>query len=95
MQLTSEVFEVADLETAIEFCYERKWTDGLPVVPPTRTSIERILTYLKCEGSEVVGVVPPRNGVATVEKICNQLHDGRLQAGICTTGHRGSRSDTR
>ena len=28
-------FDVADPWAAIEACYERGWTDGLPVVPPT------------------------------------------------------------
>src|SRR4029077_3949179 len=50
-------------------CYHQKWTDGLPVVPPTRGAIERILAYLKRDPGEVIGIVPPRNGMATIEKI--------------------------
>src|SRR5688572_8642782 len=69
MQLASTIFEAADLEAAIELCFEKKWTDGLPVVPPTRGAIERILAYLKRDPQDVVGIVPPRNGVATIEKI--------------------------
>src|SRR3990170_1732693 len=69
MQLTSRVFEAADIEASIEFCYQQNWTDGLPVVPPTRRAIERIIDYLQRDGNEVIGVVPPRNGIATIEKI--------------------------
>lgn len=69
MQLTSRVFTAADMEAASEFCYQQKWTDGLPVVPPTRGAIERIIDYLQRDGNEVIGVVPPRNGIASVEKI--------------------------
>lgn len=69
MQLASRIVEAADLEAAVELCFENKWTDGLPVVPPTRGAIERILDYLERDPQEVVGVVPPRNGVATIEKI--------------------------
>ncbi|MGE5524618.1 MAG: hypothetical protein ACM3SS_12960 [Rhodospirillaceae bacterium] len=69
MKLASRVFDAADLEAAVEFCYQQNWTDGLPVVPPTRGAIERILQYLRRDPAEVVGIVPPRNGVATVEKI--------------------------
>ena len=69
MPLTSRVFESDDIDAAVEFCYQQNWTDGLPVVPPTRRAIERIITYLQRDGSEVVGVVPPKNGVATIEKI--------------------------
>ncbi len=69
MELTSQIFEAADLEASIEFCYQQKWTDGLPVVPPTRGAIERILSYLQRDPNEVIGTVPPRNGIATIEKI--------------------------
>ena len=69
MQLASRIFEAEDLEAAVELCFEKKWTDGLPVVPPTRGAIERILEHLKRDPQEVVGVVPPRSGVATIEKI--------------------------
>ena len=33
--LTSKRFKVEDLAAAVDFCYTRGWTDGLPVVPPT------------------------------------------------------------
>ncbi|MGZ8267166.1 MAG: hypothetical protein ACXW20_06605 [Burkholderiales bacterium] len=69
MELASRIVEAADLEAAVELCFEKKWTDGLPVVPPTRGPIERILGYLGRDPQEVIGIVPPRNGVATIEKI--------------------------
>ncbi len=69
MQLASRTFDTADFEAAHEFCHAQKWTDGLPVVPPTRGAIERVLACLGRDPAEVIGVVPPRNGVASVEKI--------------------------
>jgi hypothetical protein len=69
MQLASRIYQAEDLEAAAEFCFEQKWTDGLPVIPPTRGAIERIIAYLQRDANEVIGVVPPRNGIATVEKI--------------------------
>lgn len=69
MQLASRIFEAKDIEEAVELCYQHKWTDGLPVVPPTRGAIDRILAYLRRDPKDVVGVIPPRNGVATIEKI--------------------------
>jgi hypothetical protein len=69
MHLASRIHEAEDLEAAVELCYGQKWTDGLPVVPPTRAPIERIVQYLDRDPAEVVGVVPPRNGLATIEKI--------------------------
>jgi hypothetical protein len=69
LALASKFVEVADLEAAVELCYERNWTDGLPVVPPTAPAIGRILSYLQLDPQAVIGVVPPRNGIATVEKV--------------------------
>ncbi|MEE8442569.1 MAG: hypothetical protein V3S37_02365 [Dehalococcoidia bacterium] len=69
MSLQSHTFEVPDIAAAVELCYERGWTDGLPVVPPTQEAIERVIQYLGRDPKEVVGTVPPRNGVATIEKI--------------------------
>jgi hypothetical protein len=69
MQLASRIVEAEDLEQAVELCYRMKWTDGLPVVPPTPGAVERIIGYLERDPQEVVGVVPPRSGVATIEKI--------------------------
>lgn len=62
-------FEVDTLEDAIELAYARGWTDGLPVVPPTARLVRRALDYLGVDPQAVVGTIPPRNGVATYEKI--------------------------
>jgi hypothetical protein len=69
MQLVSKTFDALDIESAVELCYENRWTDGLPVVPPTRGAIERIIAYLGRDSQDVVGIIPPSNGVATIEKI--------------------------
>jgi len=66
-------FEVEDsLEKIFEYfdrCYEKGWTDGLPIYPPTQSAVKNMLRYTDRRREEVVGVVPPRNGAATVEKI--------------------------
>ena len=69
MQLAARAFETNDIQAAIELCYERRWTDGLPVVPPTADAVERIVSYLGRDPQEVIGSVPPRDGVATIETI--------------------------
>src|SRR3954468_323259 len=69
VQLASRIYEAEDLEAAVEICFDNRWSDGLPVVPPTRGAIERILHHLQRDPQEVIGIVPPRNGVATIEKI--------------------------
>jgi hypothetical protein len=49
--------------------YERGWTDGLPIVPPTEAAVAEMLRWTDRGPIEVVGVLPPRQGEATVEKI--------------------------
>ncbi|MBI2492383.1 MAG: hypothetical protein HYV94_09850 [Candidatus Rokubacteria bacterium] len=41
--LTAEQIGVEDVFEAIELYYERGWTDGLPVVPPTEKRVRALL----------------------------------------------------
>lgn len=54
---------------AVEACFERGWTDGLPVVPPTPERILRMLAGTPRAPDEVVGAVPPDYAECTVEKV--------------------------
>src|SRR5437879_8313639 len=54
---------------AIESLYARGVTDGLPVVPPTRRLVDRAVAAAGREADELVALVPPNYGRATVEKI--------------------------
>ena len=69
MQLTSKIHEAADINEFVEMAYERGWTDGLPVFPPTDDRVEAMIEYVGRDPNEVIGVVPPGEGIATVEKI--------------------------
>ena len=53
----------------IESFYDKGWTDGLPVIPPTQDTVERMLETVHRDPTEALGEVPPRNGVATVEAV--------------------------
>src|SRR6266487_3753212 len=53
----------------IEIWFDKGVTDGLPVVPPTRERVERMLAGTGRERSEMVGEVAPNYGRATVEKV--------------------------
>jgi hypothetical protein len=48
---------------------ERGWTDGLPVVAPTEARVRAFLAQTDRDPRDVVGILPPRQGEATVEKI--------------------------
>ncbi len=54
----------------IEMLFERGATDGLPVVPPTRERVERMLAGASERSpDELIGIVGPCYGQARVEKI--------------------------
>jgi len=54
----------------IEMLYERGVTDGLPVVPPTRERVDRMLAAAPWRRpDELIGVLGPQLGKATVEKV--------------------------
>ena len=48
---------------------DQGWTDGLPIVPPTEGDVRAFLGCTDRESREVVAVLPPRQGEATVERI--------------------------
>jgi len=51
------------------YFYQRGWTDGLPVLPPTLAAVENMVAAGGQPAAATLGVIPPLNGVATVEKI--------------------------
>ena len=62
--------EVDDDYAALnELFVERGWTDGLPIVPPTEDRVVEFLRRTSRNRREVVAVLPPRQGEATVEKL--------------------------
>jgi len=65
----SRPVEVVDYQDDMELCYDRGWSDGLPVVPPTPERVLRMLTGTKRKPEELVGDVPPDLAPCTIEKI--------------------------
>ncbi|MCC6533508.1 MAG: hypothetical protein IT531_13225 [Burkholderiales bacterium] len=45
---------------------EREWSDGLPIVPPTRAAVETFLRHTTRAAGEVLGVILPDSRAATV-----------------------------
>ncbi|MDO8530635.1 MAG: hypothetical protein Q7T26_00475 [Dehalococcoidia bacterium] len=56
-------------EAVNEMMYKTGMTDGLPIVPPTPERLERFLKETSRKSADVVAAIPPKNGMATVEKI--------------------------
>ncbi len=51
----------------LEEMFERGWTDGLPVIPPTRERVQAMLGGR--DGAVPLGHVPPAMGEATLERV--------------------------
>ncbi len=61
--------EFGSYEELVESYFERGWTDGLPIVPPTPESVQRFLEAAALRPDEVIGTVPTREVVATAELV--------------------------
>ncbi len=57
------------LNSVNRFMAERDWSDGIPVIPPTPELVERMLAGTRRSPQDVLMVMEPGFGVATVEKI--------------------------
>jgi hypothetical protein len=58
-----------DPAALFNFIVARGWSDGLPVLPPTRAAVDAMIGAVGMQSNHVLGVIPPVNGVASVEKI--------------------------
>jgi hypothetical protein len=68
-KLPSPTAEVSDFWAWYDMALERGWTDGLVVAPPTRDRVDRMIATLGRRPDEVVGVLGPKDGIATIEQI--------------------------
>ena len=69
MSLTSSTISSTGYAEAIEDYFDRGYTDGLPVVPPTAEAVEAMLDAADLEGPEVLGTVPTRDVTVVAEKV--------------------------
>src|SRR5262249_60250733 len=65
----------------IEAYYERGWTDGLPVLPPTEKSVAEMLAAAGLHADEVIGTIPARRTVIVARKVAINavMAGGRFQ----------------
>jgi hypothetical protein len=67
--LRARRIEIAIQDDEFEFMFDQGFSDGLPLVPPTPERVIRMLSGTRRDPQEVVAVMPPNMGDATVEKI--------------------------
>lgn len=67
----AELLELADEspEALAALLAARGWSDGLPAVAPTPTRVDAMLAGSSLDPDEVLGVIPPRDGAATVRTV--------------------------
>lgn len=58
-----------DLLEFNRWAVENRWSDGLPIIPPTQERVDEMLFGTSWEADAVVAKVPPRLADATVERI--------------------------
>ena len=67
---SSVVFTEPDAEDVLEHFVEKGFSDGLPVIPPTKERVERMLSYSYYDpGKTLIHVENPRGAPVTVEKL--------------------------
>ncbi len=52
-----------------QYCIENDMGDGLPLTPPTEEAVKRMMAGTSRSPDEVLGLMVPRNGKATIEKV--------------------------
>ena len=68
-RLSSEAFEVEGWRESIEACFERGWTDGLPVVPATAEAVREFLHAAGRAPGDIVLTEHTRRRTVTAEKV--------------------------
>lgn len=61
--------KVASQQDEHELMFERGWSDGLPLAPPTEERVLQMLAGTPRSPAEVIGIIPPDNVPGTVEKV--------------------------
>lgn len=69
--MTSELLTLEEdsLETVNRYFYERQWTDGLPIIPPTPERVAAMLRFTDLPQDHPLGRMPPRWRLTTVHHV--------------------------
>ena len=67
--LVSREVTFASAEDEFEAMYDRGWSDGLPLIPPTIERVQAMLEGTKRKPDDIIALVPPDLVDLTVEKV--------------------------
>jgi hypothetical protein len=65
VEVTAGNYELA-YEKFNQLFLENHWSDGLPLVPPTKEAVRAMLAGTACPPEEVIGTIPSPDGLATI-----------------------------
>ncbi|MGI9425929.1 MAG: thioredoxin family protein [Hyphomicrobiaceae bacterium] len=68
LTLKAREIEVPQDVDPIEVAYDRGWSDGLPIVPPTDLRVTHMLGGTTRRADDIIGLIPPNLVECTVEK---------------------------
>ena len=66
--VSNELIDIEENNFNIE-AFDRGWSDGLPVVPPTPARIEAMIGRSGHDPLEILGIMPPAQGIATIQSV--------------------------
>jgi hypothetical protein len=69
MLLSARTYTVDDMHAAQELYHANGWTDGLPIVPPTREAVHACLEWAITPPDQLLGIEPVRAVPVTAEKL--------------------------
>ncbi len=67
--ISSKRHSAADIAALQELFHSRKWTDGLPIVPPTEDAVAACLDWAMLSPDHLIGIEPVRQRAITAEKL--------------------------
>src|SRR5580658_3882615 len=67
--LTPHTHDLHDFAAAQGFWHGNRWTDGLPVAPPTAAAVEACLEWALMPPDQLIGIEPVREQPITAEKL--------------------------
>ena len=65
----AQLYEVDSYDAAQELCHSSRWTDGLPIIPPTPDLVRKFLAEVLVPSNHLVGVEPVRERAVTAEQL--------------------------
>jgi hypothetical protein len=69
MELASKIHDAEDVWAVQELYHSNGWTDGLPIVPPTKDRVSACLEWAMTPAQQLIGIEPVRGVAITAEKL--------------------------